>query len=46
MGWDVTALGLPFASKPFQSGNFYQHLEMPGVWLERANIKALDNLAP
>lgn len=44
MGWDVTALGLPFADKPFESGNFCQHLEVPGVWLERANIKACDAL--
>jgi urease accessory protein len=44
MGWDVTALGLPLAARPFESGHFCQHLEMPGVWLERANIKALDDL--
>ena len=44
MGWDVTALGLPFADKPFESGNFCQHLEVPGVWLERANIRARDAL--
>ena len=44
MGWDVTALGLPAASQPFVAGHFCQHLEMPGVWLERANIKALDDL--
>jgi len=44
LGWDVTALGLPLAAKPFKSGHFCQHLEMPGVWLERANIKALDDL--
>jgi urease accessory protein len=44
IGWDVTALGLPAAGKPFESGHFCQHLEMPGVWLERASIKALDAL--
>jgi urease accessory protein len=44
IGWDVTALGLPAANKPFESGHFCQHLEVPGVWLERANIKALDSL--
>ena len=44
LGWDVTALGLPLADKPFESGYFCQHLEMPGVWLERAHIKALDHL--
>ena len=44
LGWDVTSLGLPLAAKPFEAGNFCQHLEVPGVWLERANIKALDTL--
>jgi urease accessory protein len=44
LGWDVTALGLPAANKPFEAGHFCQHLEAPGVWLERANIKALDSL--
>ena len=44
LGWDVTALGLPAACKPFESGHFCQHLEMPGIWLERANIMALDDL--
>jgi urease accessory protein len=44
LGWDVTALGLPAASQPFASGNFCQHLEVPSVWLERANIRALDAL--
>jgi urease accessory protein len=44
LGWDLTALGLPLASKPFESGQFCQHLELPGVWLERANIKAFDDL--
>ena len=44
MGWDITALGLPAANKPFEAGHFCQHLEAPGVWLERANIKASDHL--
>ena len=44
LGWDVTALGLPAASKPFETGQFCQHIEMPGVWLERAKIKAHDTL--
>ena len=42
MGWDVTALGLPAANQPFLSGRFSQHLEVPGVWLERGQIDALD----
>lgn len=44
LGWDVTALGLPAAGKPFESGSFCQHIEVPGIWLERANIKAADGL--
>ena len=44
IGWDITALGLPAASKPFVSGSFCQHLELPGVWLERAVISASDAL--
>ena len=44
IGWDVTALGLPAASLPFASGSFCQHIEVPGVWLERARLKASDTL--
>lgn len=44
IGWDVTALGLPAASLPFESGSFRQHIEMPGVWLERARMDATDTL--
>ena len=44
LGWDVTAFGLPAAGKPFDAGYFCQHIEVPGVWLERAQIKALDTL--
>ncbi len=44
MGWDVTALGLPAARQPFTSGHFCQHLELPGVWLERAKISATDKI--
>lgn len=44
LGWDVTSLGLPLAEKPFEAGHFCQHLEVSGVWLERANIKAIDAL--
>jgi urease accessory protein len=42
IGWDVTALGLPSANQPFVKGSFCQHIEMPGVWLERARIRADD----
>jgi urease accessory protein len=44
MGWDVTALGLPSAGQPFVEGSFCQHIELPGVWLERARIRANDGL--
>ena len=40
LGWDVTALGLPHANQPFESGSLWQHLEMPGVWLERGVLAA------
>lgn len=42
MGWDVTALGLPGAGLPFEQGQFRQHLELPGIWLERGLIRADD----
>ncbi|WP_096695476.1 urease accessory protein UreD [Polaromonas sp. AER18D-145] len=44
MGWDITALGLPSANQPFAQGSFCQHIELPGVWLERARIRADDLL--
>lgn len=43
MGWDITALGLPGSSLPFERGSFYQHIEVPGVWLERGVIDARDD---
>ena len=42
MGWDLTALGLPAAGQPFAQGSFTQCIELPGVWLERARIRADD----
>ena len=42
MGWDVTALGLPHANQPFAHGSFCQHIELPGVWLERGYMDAKD----
>jgi urease accessory protein len=42
IGWDVTALGLPHADQPFVQGQFHQHIEVPGVWLERGTIAADD----
>ncbi|WP_210547304.1 urease accessory protein UreD [Rhodoferax sp. PAMC 29310] len=43
MGWDVTAFGLPLANQPFEQGQFLQHIEVPGVWLERGQLKADDS---
>jgi urease accessory protein len=42
MGWDVTAFGLPQAQQPYTQGHFCQHLELPGIWLERGRIDASD----
>jgi len=42
IGWDVLALGLPAAGQAFDKGSFLQHLELPGVWLERGSIDAAD----
>ena len=42
LGWDVTALGLPLSSQPFDSGSYLQHIEVPGVWLERGHLQASD----
>jgi urease accessory protein len=40
--WDVTALGLPSSDMAFTQGHFQQHLEIPGVWLERGTIRGED----
>lgn len=42
IGWDVTAFGVPQASQPFAQGQFCQHLELSGAWLERGHIGARD----
>ena len=42
IGWDITALGLPHAGEPFVRGVLNQHIELPGLWLERARIDASD----
>lgn len=42
MAWDMTALGLPHAGQPFVKGQFQQHLEIEGLWLERGLIDAQD----
>ena len=43
IGWDVTALGLPHTSQPFEAGSFLQHIEVPGVWLEHGRIRTDDH---
>lgn len=42
IGWDIVALGLPHAGEPFVKGSVRQHLELPGVWLERGTLAADD----
>ena len=42
IAWDVTALGLPSSDMAFTKGHFHQHLEIPGVWLERGNLRGDD----
>jgi urease accessory protein len=42
IGWDVLALGLPASEQGFDRGDVRQHIEIPGVWLERGRIAAAD----
>lgn len=42
IGWDLCALGLPGANRPFVSGRLRQRIELPGVWLEQGLIDAAD----
>jgi urease accessory protein len=42
LAWDITALGLPHAQLPWLRGEFVQHLEWPGQWLEFGRIQAHD----
>lgn len=43
MGWDVLCLGLPAGGEAWDAGHYQQHLELPGVWRERARIDATDH---
>ncbi len=43
IAWDITALGLPHATQPFVQGQFQQHLEVEGTWLERGCLRADDH---
>jgi len=38
IGWEILALGLPAAGEPFDAGRFEQHVELPGVWLDRGTV--------
>lgn len=42
IGWDLLALGLPASDQAFVRGRFTQQIELPGRWLERGVIDALD----
>ncbi len=42
MAWDMLALGRPAAGDAFARGSFTQHLEIPGLWLERGRIDGGD----
>lgn len=42
IGREIVALGLPSAGQDFNRGRFTQHLELPGVWLERGTLDAQD----
>ena len=42
LAWDVLALGLPAAGRPFDRGCFAQHIEWPGRWLEQARLRGDD----
>ncbi len=44
LAWDMLALGRPAAGDHFERGRFTQHLEIPGVWLERGCIDAADRV--
>jgi len=43
MAWDLLALGLPAADAAFRAGRFTQHIELPGIWLERGCIAGDDD---
>ena len=42
MGWDLLALGLPASGDQFDAGQYLQHLEVQGAWLERGLIDSAD----
>lgn len=44
LGWDLLALGLPAGGELFEHGRVQQHLELPGIWLERGTVRGDDML--
>ncbi len=44
LGWDLLALGLPASGEAFDGGEYRQHLELPGCWLERGVVRGDDAL--
>lgn len=44
LAWDMLALGRPASGDAFARGRFTQHLETPGVWLERGCIDGTDRV--
>lgn len=43
MGWDLLALGLPASGAAFEAGRVDQTIEMPGLWLERSRVDAVED---
>jgi len=43
MGWDLLALGLPASGAPFEAGRIDQTIEVPGLWLERSRVDAVED---
>jgi urease accessory protein len=43
IGWDVLALGLPASDAAFRRGQVLQDVRIPGAWLERGLIDAVDH---
>lgn len=42
MAGEVLGLGLPGAGRPFRTGRLLQHLELPGLWLDRGWLDGRD----
>jgi len=42
IAWDITALGMPSANLPFETGLIEQHFELKDHWLDKGRIAAED----